>query len=177
MQTVMPLIISDSLPEALAQISQLRERLRVASTYNGKLLTPKMRAKLMTTLDEMEQDELKHAREREQERLERAKGKLDSAIRQRTVALSEAAAAADQLARCIVEITTGHAAAIEAAREVKVELPDVTGDLQQLSNTVTNVLRPLDAIVNDMKAAVPSNGLSEHSLFSRQSGAGAANMR
>jgi|SRR5579863_120396 len=147
MQLVKPLIISDSLPDALAQIGQMRERLKVAYTYNGRPLTPKTRAKLLATLDDMEQDEIKHAREREQERLTRAKERLELAIIERSTSLAEATNAAQGLAVSVSRFTSAHARALEAAREVGSELPDTKADLQKLAQTAADALKPLSAII------------------------------
>jgi dsRNA-specific ribonuclease len=144
--TVTPLIVSDSLPEALAQIAELRNRLKGASTYNGQPLTPKMRDKLMATLDAMERDETKNARHREEERLSCAKETLDGAIKQRTAALTVATTAADWLADAIAKITSSHAAAVDAARAVGTELPDIKPNLQKLAQAIADALRPLAAI-------------------------------
>src|SRR5690348_1220617 len=148
MQHFKPLIISDSLPDALAQIGQLRERLKVAYTYNGRPLTPKTRTKLLAMLDDMEQDEIKHAREREQERLSRAKEKLELAIVERATSLTEAASVTQALAVSVSRIASSHALALEAAREAGSELPDIRADLQKLAQTAADALKPLLAIID-----------------------------
>lgn len=148
MQLFKPVIISDSLPDALAQIGQMRERLKVAHTYNGRPLTPKTRAKLLATLDDMEQDEIKHAREREQERLTQAKERLELAIIERSTSLAAAANAAQTLAANVSRFTSAHAHALEAAREVGSELPDVKADLQKLAQSAADALKPLSAIID-----------------------------
>lgn len=148
MQLVRPLIISDSLPDALAQIGQLRERLKVAYTYNGRPLTPKTRAKLLAMLDDMEQDEIKHAREREQERLTRAKERLELAVIERTTSLAEATNAAHSLAASVSRFTSAHALALEAAREVGAELPDTKADIQKLAQTAADALKALSVIID-----------------------------
>jgi len=148
MQHFKPLIISDSLPDALAQIGQLRERLKVAYTYNGRPLTPKTRTKLLAMLDDMEQDEIKHAREREQERLSRAKEKFELAIVERATSLTEAASVTQALAVSVSRIASSHALALEAAREAGSELPDIRADLQKLAQTAADALKPLSAIID-----------------------------
>jgi len=148
MQLFKPLIISDSLPDALAQIGQLRERLKVAYTYNGRPLTPKMRVKLLAMLEDMEQDEIKHAQEREQERLIRAKEKLELAIIERTAGLIAAANAVKTLAENVSKIASVHAVAIDVAREASSELPDIKADLQKLAQTAADALKPLSAIID-----------------------------
>lgn len=148
MQLFKPVIISDSLPDALAQIGQMRERLKVAHTYNGRPLTPKTREKLLATLDDMEKDEIRHAREREQERLIRAKERLELAIIERTSNLAEAANAAQTLAANVSRFISAHARALEAAREVGSELPDTKADLQKLAQTVADALKPLSATID-----------------------------
>lgn len=148
MQLFKPLIISDSLPDALAQIGQMRERLKGAYTYNGRPLTPKTRAKLLATLDEMEQNEIKHAREREQERLTRAKEKLELAIIERSTSLAEATKATQGLAASVSRFRSAHARALEAAREVGSELPDTKADLQKLAQTAADALKPLSSIID-----------------------------
>jgi hypothetical protein len=148
MQHFKPLIISDSLPDALAQIGQLRERLKVAYTYNGRPLTPKTRTKLLAMLDDMEQDEIKHAREREQERLSRAKEKFELAIVERATSLTEAASVTQALAVSVSRIASSHALALEAAREAGSELPDIRADLQKLAQTAADALKPLLAIID-----------------------------
>lgn len=146
MQFIKPLIISDSLPDALAQIGQLRDRLKVAFTYNGRPLTPKMRARLMTMLDEMEQDEIKRARDREQERLSRATEKFAVVIKEREAGLAAAAAAARALAEGVAKIAASHAIALDAARETGSELPDIKVDVQKLAQAAAEALKPLAAI-------------------------------
>lgn len=148
MQLFKPLIISDSLPDALAQIGQMRERLKVAYTYNGRPLTPKTRAKLLAMLDDMEQDEIKHAREREQERLARAKERLELAIIERSASLAEATNAAQGLAASVSRFRSAHTRALEAAREVGSELPDTKADLQKLAQTAADALKPLSVITD-----------------------------
>lgn len=148
MQHFKPLIISDSLPDALAQIGQLRERLKVAYTYNGRPLTPKTRTKLLAMLDDMEQDEIKHAREREQERLSRAKEKFELAIVERATSLTEAASVTQALAVSVSRIASSHALALEAAHEAGSELPDIRADLQKLAQTAADALKPLSAIID-----------------------------
>lgn len=148
MQLFKPLIISDSLPDALAQIGQMRERLKVAYTYNGRPLTPKTRAKLLATLDDMEQDEIKHAREREQERMTRAKERLELSIAERTTSLAEATNATQSLAASVSRFRSAHARALEAAREVGSELPDTKADLQKLAQTAADALKPLSSIID-----------------------------
>jgi len=148
MQLFKPLIISDSLPDALAQIEQLRERLKVAYTYNGRPLTPKMRAKLLAMLDDMEQEEIKHAREHEQERLTRAREKFEVTIMQRANGLTEAANAAQNLAASVSKITSSHALALDAAREIGSDLPDIKADLQKLAQTAADALKPLSVIID-----------------------------
>lgn len=148
MQLFKPLIISDSLPDALAQIGQLRDRLRVAYTYNGRPLTEKMRVRLLAMLDEMEQEEIRSARDREQERLGRAKERLDVAIMQRASGMTEAANAAQSLAASVTKIATSHVLALDAAREVGSELPDIKGELQKLAQAAADALKPLSAIID-----------------------------
>ena len=155
MQLVKPLIISDSLPDALAQIGQLRDRLKVAYTYNGRPLTEKMRTKLLATLDEMEQDEIRNARAREQERQTRAKEKLDVAVMQRTSGLTEAASAAQSLAAGVTKIANSHALALDAAHEVGTELPDIKGDLQKLAQAAADALKPLSVIIDGKELKRP----------------------
>lgn len=160
MDFIKPLIISDSLQDALAQISQLRERLKVALTYNGKQLTPKIRDKLLSTLDEMEREEIEHARDREKERLSRAKEKFDSAINQRAVALAEANAAASRLANSVAQLVAGHTAATEAAKDAGTEPSSIRPDIQKLAQLVAEALKPL-ATSTESAEAEHSRALSE----------------
>jgi hypothetical protein len=153
MQLIKPLIISDSLPDALAQIEQLRERLKVAYTYNGRPLTPRMRDKLLGMLDDMEQDEIKNAQVREQERLTRAKENLEVAIMRRATALTEASHAAKSLAASVSKIASSHAVALDAARQFGADLPDIKVELQKLGQTAAEALEPLAAIIGRQENA------------------------
>lgn len=160
MDFIKPLIVSDSLPEALAQIHDLRERLKVALTYNGKTLTEKIRVKLLATLDEMEREEIKHARDREQERLSRAKENFESAMNQRALALADANAAVARLANSVAQIVAGHAAATGAAKDAGAEPSNIKPDLQRLAQLVADALKPLAAMTEPSEVVPPSRTLS-----------------
>jgi len=146
MRRVAPWILSKSLPDALEQITTLRARVKNASTYDGVPLTTQTRATFMAMLDETELEEVANAREREEERLGRAKHVAEGAIKQRSAALTEIATAIDWLSDGISKVLTNDAAAIDAAREAGVEVPNIKAELQKLAEAGANALKPLTLI-------------------------------
>jgi hypothetical protein len=146
MRPVVPWIVAQSLPDALAQIAALRIRIGEASTYDGVPLTANMRATFMAMLDEIEREEVSNARQLEEERLKRARQTFESALKQRAAALTEIATASDWLADGISKILKSDAAAVEAAREAGMDVPSINGELRKLTQAIADALKPLSAI-------------------------------
>jgi hypothetical protein len=146
MERVEPWIVAVSLDDALAQITELRARIKEAATHDGMALTSQMRANFLAMLDEIERDEVANARQLAEERLKRAKQLLESAVRQRAAALNEIGTATDWLADGISKVIKSNAAAIEAAREAGNDVPDIKGELRRLAQAVADALKPLAAV-------------------------------
>lgn len=146
MRRVEPWILSVSLPDALEQITTLRARVKAASTYEGVHLTVQMRATFMAMLDEIEREEVTRARQREEERLRRAKHVTEDAIKQRSAALTEIATAIDWLSDGISKVLKNDTAAVDAAKEAGVEVPNIKPELQKLAQAGANALKSLSSI-------------------------------
>ena len=142
-----PWILSESLSDALAQIADLRKRIKDATMYDGGLLTAKVCEAFLAMLDEIERDEVINARLKEEDRVKRAKQRLESAIKQRATALVEMATAIDWLTDGISKLLKSHAAAVDAGREVGTDAPDIRTELQKLAQSITDALKPLSGIV------------------------------
>lgn len=148
MNRVIPWIVSKTLSDALEQIAALRNHVNAATTYDGMPLTSQMRATFLAMLDEIERDEVTNARQREDERLQKAKRVAESAIKQRSAALTETATAIDWLSDGVSKVLKNDAAAVEAAREAGVEVPNIKAELLRLAQAGANALRPLTAIAS-----------------------------
>ena len=107
-----------------------------------------MRATFLAMLDEIEREEVTNARQREDERLRKAKQVAESAIKQRSAALTEIATAIDWLSDGVSKVLKNDAAAVEAAQEAGVEVPNIKAELQRLLQAAANALRPLTAIAS-----------------------------
>lgn len=148
MHRVEPWIVSQTLSNALKQIAALRQRVNEAATYEGLPFTSQMRATFLAMLDEIEREEVINTRQRDEERLRRAKQVTESAIKQRSAALTEIATAIDWLSDGVSKVLKNDAAAVEAAREAGVEVPNIKAELLRLAQVGANALRPLTAIAS-----------------------------
>jgi hypothetical protein len=145
MDRVEPWIVSKTLADALEQIRVLRIRVKEATTYDGAPLTSPMRASFLTMLDEIERNEVISARQREEERLRRAKQRAEIAIKQRSAALTEIATAIDWLTDGVSKLLKNDIAAVDAAREAGTEVPNIKSELQKLAQAGADAIRSLTA--------------------------------